>query len=219
MAEEASSPPFLLGGKRMDENLGSFKTLEQVYIKATYDIEVNGKRFQEGETIAYFDKIQVAGLNEIKNYVAARGGYDNRGLVYWETTRELKLTFSQGVFSNTQFGLLNNAKIIQYDEGEPLLITKMEELESDEMGNIITTEEAYDQVFVYDKETGEKLNWQKAGRNLKIEDAYKNLVVRYRYWWRKCSKNWIEIFARFFGTRGKNESKGRYVWTYYNRDY
>jgi hypothetical protein len=35
MAEEDSSPPFLLGGKGMDENLGSFKTLEEVHIKAT----------------------------------------------------------------------------------------------------------------------------------------------------------------------------------------
>ena len=199
----------------MNENLGSFKTLEQVYIKATYDIEANGKRFQEGETIAYFDKIQVAGLNEIKNYVAARGGYDNRGLVYWETTRELKLTFSQGVFSNTQFGLLNNAKIIQYDEGEPLLITKMEELESDEMGNIITTEEAYDQVFIYDKETGEKLNWQKAGRNLKIEDAYKNLVVRYRYNYTggasvaKIGQRFLQGFLELEGkTRVKDDTSG-----------
>ena len=199
----------------MDENLGSFKTLEQVHIKATYDIEVNGKRFQEGETIAYFDKIQVAGLNEIKNYVAARGGYDNRGLVYWETTRELKLTFSQGVFSNTQFGLLNNAKIIQYDEGEPLLITKMEELESDEMGNIVTTEEVYDQVFIYDKETGEKLNWQKAGRNLKIEDAYKNLVVRYRYNYTggasvaKIGQRFLQGFLELEGkTRVKDDTSG-----------
>ena len=165
----------------MDENLSSFKTLEQVHIKATQNIEMNGKSFQEGETIAYFDKIQVAGLNELKNYIAARGGYDNRGLVYWETTKELRLTFSQGVFSNLQFGLLNNARMIQYSEGEPLLITKLEELESDENGNIITTEEAIDQVFIYDKDTGEKLNWWKVGRDLKIDDSYKSLIVKYRY--------------------------------------
>jgi len=35
MAEEATSPLFLLGGKGMDESLGSFKTLEQVHLKAT----------------------------------------------------------------------------------------------------------------------------------------------------------------------------------------
>jgi len=51
-------------------------------------------------------------LNEIKEYVAARGGYDNRGHVFWETTHAVKLNFTQGVFSNIQFGILNNSKII-----------------------------------------------------------------------------------------------------------
>ena len=165
----------------MDESLGSFKSLEQVHLKATQKVEADGKIFEPGETIAYFDKIQVAGLNEFREYVAARGGYDNRGLVYWETTKEMNLTFSQGVFSNLQFGLLNNAKVIKYNENEPLLITKMEELESDENGNIITTEEAVDQIFVYDKDTSEKLFWWKVGRDLKIEGSYKDLIVKYRY--------------------------------------
>jgi len=44
--------------------------------------------------LARFDKIQIAGLNEVKDYVAARGGFDNRAHVFWETTRELNLTFS-----------------------------------------------------------------------------------------------------------------------------
>ena len=74
----------------MEENLGSFKTLEQVHIKATQNIEVNGRTFEEGETIAFFDSIQVSGLNELKKIVAARGGFDNRGLVYWETTKVQK---------------------------------------------------------------------------------------------------------------------------------
>ena len=199
----------------MDENLGSFKTLEQVHLKVTQDIEVNGRTFQEGETIAYFDKIQVAGLNEMKQYVAARGGYGNRGLVYWEATKGLKLIFSQGVFSNLQFGLLNNARIISYDEGEPLLITKLEELESDENGNIITAEEANDQIFVYDKETGEKLTWWKVGRNLKINDGYKDLIVKYRYNYTggasvaKIGERFLRGFLELEGkTRVKDDTSG-----------
>ncbi len=199
----------------MDENLGSFKTLEQVHIKATQSIEVNGKKFEEGETIAYFDKIQVAGLNELKDYVAARGGYDNRGLVYWETTHKLKLTFTQGVFSNAQFGLLNNAQVIQYNEEEPLLITKLEELESDEVGTIVTTEEAVDQVFVYDKDTGEKLKWWKVGRNLKIDDKYKSIVVKYRYNYTggatvaKIGQRFLHGFLELEGkTRVKDDTSG-----------
>ena len=91
----------------MNESFGSFKSLEDVRLKATYDIEIGNKSFKEGETIALFDKIQISGFNEFKDYVAATGGFDNRGLVYWETTKELRLNFSQGVFSNTQFSLLN----------------------------------------------------------------------------------------------------------------
>jgi hypothetical protein len=95
MAEEGpSSVIFFYGGKRMDENLSSFKVLEDVHLKATYDIEANGIEFKEGETIALFNKIQIAGLNELKEYVAARGGFDNRGHVFWERTEELQLTFS-----------------------------------------------------------------------------------------------------------------------------
>ena len=199
----------------MEESLGSFKTLEEVYIKATQNIDVNGRSFSEGETIAFFDKIQVAGLNELKNYVAARGGYDNRGLVYWETTEELKLTFTQGVFSNTQFGLLNNAQLIQYNIDEPVLVTKMEELECDEFGNIVTSEEAVDQVFVYDKETGEKLFWWKVGRNLKIDGSYKDLIVKYRYNYiggatvakigQRCLRGFLELEGK---TRVKDDTSG-----------
>jgi hypothetical protein len=56
----------------------------------------------------------------------------------------MSLTFSQGVFSNLQFGLLNNAKVIKYGEAEPILITKVEELESDGAGNVVTAEEIVD---------------------------------------------------------------------------
>ena len=199
----------------MDESLGSFKTLEQVHLKATQEVEADGKVFEPGETIAYFDKIQVAGLKEFRDYVAARGGYDNRGLVYWETTREMDLTFSQGVFSNLQFGLLNNARVIKYSDDEPLLVTKMEELESDENGNIVTTEEAVDEVFVYDKETGEKVFWWKVGRNLKIEDSYKQLIVKYRYNYTggasvaQIGQRFLRTFVELEGkTRVKDDTSG-----------
>lgn len=165
----------------MDENLGSFKSLEEVRLKATYNIEINGKTFEEGETIAQFDKIQVSGLNEVKNYIAARGGFDNRGLVYWETTKEIQLQFSQGVFSNTQFALLNNAKVIKIENDEPILVSITEELESDEVGNIVTSHEAFDQIFCYDKNTGNKLSVWKVGTNLKIETPYLDVIVCYRY--------------------------------------
>lgn len=165
----------------MDVNFGSFKTLENVRLKATQDIEVNGKIIYEGETIALFDKIQISGLKEIKDYVAATGGFDNRGLVYWETTKEVNLTFSQGVFSNTQFGLLNNAKIISIGQDEPILITTTEVLESDEGGYITTKHPIVDQVFVYNKQTGEKLVHHIWDNKIKIAYDYMDVIVNYRY--------------------------------------
>ena len=199
----------------MNENLGSFKLLENVHLKATQNIEVNGKIYEEGETIALFDSIQVAGLEEFRSYVAARGGYDNRGLVYWETARDMRLTFSQGVFSNTQFGLLNNSKMISYGEDEPLLVTYSEELESDEVGLIETKYEPIDKIFVYDKTTGNKINWLKANKGLQIEDAFLDVVVTYMYNYMggvsvaKIGQPFLKGFLELEGkTRVKDDTSG-----------
>ena len=135
----------------MYEDQGSFKSLEDVQLKTTYNVEVNGRTFEAGETIAVFDKIQVSGLREFKEYVTAHGGFDNRDYVFWETTQKLQLTFSQGVFSNLEFGLLNNAKVIKVSQHEPILVSKIEELESNELGNIYPSEEPVDQIFIYEK--------------------------------------------------------------------
>lgn len=199
----------------MDDSLMSFKSLEDVYLKTTQNIEVGNKSFKEGEIIAVFDKIQISGLTEFKDYIAARGGFDNRGHVFWETTKELKLNFSQGVFSKMQFGLLNNAKIIDINEDEPYLITKIEELESNEYGYIATSEEAVGQFFIYNKETGEKLEGYKIGTRLKIDDAYQNVIVHYQYNYiggvtvAKIGQKFINGFLELEGkTRVKDDTSG-----------
>lgn len=164
----------------MEESLGSFKTLEEVYLKTTYNMMVGDREFSEDETIAIFDKIEISGLNEIIEHTAASGGYGNRDHVYWLTTKEMPFSFSQGVFSKLQFGLLNNAKIFNI-ENEPILITCTEELESNSAGYITTTHVVEDQIFVYNKDTGEKLRWARIGNLLAIDDAYQDVIVSYRY--------------------------------------
>jgi uncharacterized protein YhfF len=54
---------------------------------------VGGKQIEPGETIAFFDKIQIANFQEIKSTVSANGGYGNKALIYWDATKELKLSF------------------------------------------------------------------------------------------------------------------------------
>ena len=196
-------------------DIGSFKVLENVHLKATYDIEVNGVKFNTGESIAVFDKIQLSNFNEIKEYVAARGGYDNRGHVFWETTKSMRFSFTQGVFSKTQFGLLNNAKVISVSNEEPLLITFDDELESDEIGILRPTKTPVDQIFVYDKESGNKIEVEPSGIHFKIKEPYKNVIMRYRYNYEdgatvaKIGQQFLQGFLELEGrTRVKDDTSG-----------
>ena len=199
----------------LTDSLGSFKTLENVHLKATYNIEANGISFDEGETIALFDKIQVSGLTEMKDYVAARGGFDNRGHVFWETTRELRLNFSQGIFSKLQFGLLNNAKVLKLEENEPLLITCTEELETDEYGYLQPTHAVVDPLFIYNKETGEKMWWQYVVGQIWAKSPYTTVIATYRYNYTngatilKIGQQFLNGFLELEGrTRVKDDTSG-----------
>lgn len=196
-------------------DVGSFKVLENVHLKATYNIDVNGIKFNTGETIAIFDKIQLSNFNQIKEYVAARGGFDNRGHVFWETTKAIQFSFSQGIFSSTQFGLLNNAKVISILDEEPLLITYDDEIESDEIGILRPTKTPVDQIFVYDKETGKKIEFEPSGIHFKITTPYKDVVMRYRYNYEngatiaKIGEQFLQGFLELEGkTRIKDDTSG-----------
>jgi hypothetical protein len=79
----------------------SFKELYEVALKATYPIEVGDKSFEEGETIAIFDEILLANFSEIKQTFTAKGGYDDRSLIFWDNSKEIRITLTQGVFSKT----------------------------------------------------------------------------------------------------------------------
>lgn len=119
----------------MEDSLFGSKELYEVAIKTTYPIEINGVKFEKGETIARFDKIQLSGFNQIKKIISANGGFDNRARVIWETTKELDLNFTQGVFSKVQFAIMNNARIFKIDN-ELIHVPKRETVESKEDGSL-----------------------------------------------------------------------------------
>ena len=201
----------------MQESLGSFKTLEQVYLKSTQNIDIGDRTFEQGEIIACFDKIDISGLTEFKDVVVASGGFDNRGLVYWETTKELRLNFSQGVFSKTQFALLNNSKVINTEEEELLLITQVEKIEVASNGVINTSYIPYDQYFVYLEETGNKIEFFKEGNHFLVSERYKfqNVIVQYRYIYNngatvaRIGQRFLQGFLELEGkTRVKDDTSG-----------
>ena len=160
----------------------SMKELYDVSLKTTYPMRIGNRDIEVGEKIAIFDKIQLANFNEIKQYKTANGGYDNRARVFWEDTKEIRLNFTQGVFSKEQMSLMLNAKLINGQSAKnPLLISKREILESSE---ISTVELKYkpQNLFVYDAATSEKINYEKISDTvIKISQPYMNIIVDYQY--------------------------------------
>lgn len=156
----------------------SFKELYDTSLKTTYPIEINGRQFEEGETIAFFDRITMANMTERKKHISATGGFDNRNLVSWDFSQGIDLQFTQGVFSRLQFALMNNAKMITFTD---VVCDFREEVESDETG-IIELKNGYGPItlFIYNIETGEKLTYTKIDNiHYNITTPYLQVLVTY----------------------------------------
>ena len=204
----------------MSVDLFSFKELYDVYLKATYPIEIGNKNFEVGEIIAKFDKIQIAGLDEMRQVVAARGGFDNRARVFWDTTKEIHLNFSQGVFSKLHFALLTNSRLLELGKDNSILITKSEEKESDENGHITLEKTPKGNLFIYEKESGDKITDFGIVNNLITLNnrPYKEVVVEYQYEYnentqivrigRRLTDGFLELEAK---TRVKDDTTGQTV--------
>ena len=160
----------------------SFKELYDVSLKTTYPIELDGRIFEAGETIAVFDKIQLATLDEKKNFTIAEGGYDNRALIIWEDTKELQLRFTQGVFSKELFALMTNTVLIQKEEKNPIKINIRESIEADGERRAMTKKRICEPIFVYDKKTGEKIINPVVGtQHVLASEPYQEIIVDYWY--------------------------------------
>lgn len=165
----------------MNNELG-FKELYDISLKATYPIEVGGEIIEAGETIAFFDRIQIANFQEVKNQASANGGFDNRAHIYWESTKEIRINFTQGIFSKTQLALMTNAKLIDNLGNEEILVNSRETHESDELGIINLKHIPRGRIFIYDASTGKKIkNWSQNQDVVTLTEAYKNVVVDYSY--------------------------------------
>ena len=167
----------------MNSELG-FKELYEVSIKATLPIEVGGRIIEAGETIASFDKIQIANFQEIKDVVSAKGGYGNQSLVTWDSTKEVRISFTQGIFSKIQLALMTNSKLIENHGKQVVPINTREQHEIDENGKIFLDHYPNGIVFIYDQTTGEKITDAEInGKIIELNDytKYRDVVVDYWY--------------------------------------
>ena len=167
------------------ENEFGMQELYFVQLKSTSIIEINGRQIAEGEVIAAFDKIQIANFKDIHKEVAAQGGYQNRKLVIWNRTEGVDLVFTQGIFSKTQFGLMNNARLTKTEQiGDVIEISQRDEVETNSEGIIqLSHEPVNNRIFIYNKETGEKLiGLMRIGPDtIQTPLVYKDVIVDYKY--------------------------------------
>ena len=195
------------------------KELTDLTLKTTYPIEVEGRKFEAGEVIARFDKIQIANFREISSRVSANGGKNNPALIIWEDTKEIQLNFSQGIFSRRQFALLSNSNLIKTTPAEVVLLSSHFVGESDEEGRIQLKKEKVSNVFVYDAETFEKIipkNVDLEKGEIVIDRAYCDVEVDFQYEYTNdvsvmsVGQRLIEGFLQLEGkTRVKDDITGK----------
>ena len=196
----------------MDKEFG-MQELYSVLLKATYPIEIKGKQIAAGEVIAAFDKIQIANFSDIHKEVAAQGGYQNRKLLIWNRTEGVNLIFTQGIFSKVQLGLMNNSQLARIGDEQIVRIAQREVLETDNEGKITLTYEPIDSwIFVYNKETGEKLTElvMTGPKEIKTPLVYKDVIVDYEYGYDNgADVSFIgeEIFDGFMSLEGRSRIK------------
>ena len=200
----------------MDENMFGLKELYDCVLKATYDIEVGNRKIKAGEPVVVFDSLSLANFDEMKRRASSRGGYGNQTWVTWETTEELNLRFSQGIFSKTILAMLGNSA---FDQGVTVLVPKQEELEIDENLQVQLKYKPQN-IFIYAKDNGEPI------REFEINDKmivfhnveqYKDIVVYYDFLYENASvihvgrqlfRGYLEMTAK---TRLKDDVTGKTV--------
>ena len=196
----------------MDNEFG-MQELYFVQLKSTYPIEIEGRQIAAGEVVAAFDKIQIANFQEIHKQVAAQGGYQNRRLVIWNRTEGVNLTFTQGIFSKTQLSLMSNMRLIKINNDKRIRIAQRDVLETDDEGKITLTHVPIDSwIFVYNKETGEKLTGlQFVSENvIQTPLVYKDVIVDYEYGYDNgASVSFVgeDIFEGYLSLEGRTRIK------------
>ena len=161
------------------DNAFGLKELYDVVLKATYSMDINGIHFEEGDIITKFDSLQLANFSEIRSYAAASGGFDNRALVTWDDAKEMPFYFNQGVFSKMQMAMLNNLRILSTPSNDEVMISQMEEKESDENGLIVLKYVPYN-LQVRDL-YGKELRYSITNNTIKIDNKFQEVVVSYDF--------------------------------------
>ena len=203
----------------MDIQMFGIKEIYECVIKSTYDIEINNKIIKAGEPIVSFENLQIVNFTEIKNRVSAKGGYNNQSWVSWDSTKEERIDFSQGIFSKIHLAILGNSKI---NKKYGIEIPKYETGEiSEDYDFVLKFNPIKDKVFVYNADTGENINFSLENNkiifNKKEVEPYTNIQVYYNFIYDECDvisvgKSLINGFLQLTAkVKMKNDMNGKIV--------
>lgn len=165
----------------MNINEFGLKEIYDFSLKTTYNIEIGNRTFEKGETVAFFDKIQLINFKESVRASDAKGGYNNNIRVSWESAEAINFVFSQGVFSETQLAVGLNSRIYE-KVSNSIIISQRELLESDENNKITLKNMPVNEIFIYNSSTGEKItDFTINEKVITLSAPYIKVVVEYGY--------------------------------------
>ncbi|MCD8210090.1 MAG: hypothetical protein LUC37_00955 [Prevotella sp.] len=107
---ELVKAPFYLGGNLMDKKMG-IKELYDVTLRLNDPLDIGDKHYDINEIILSFEKAEIAQIKQETESIAARGGFHNQVLMYWDIDDDMEFSISHGVLSPTSWALLSNSKI------------------------------------------------------------------------------------------------------------
>ena len=142
----------------LDQYFG-IKELYEVVLKAYSPMQFGSRRLEAGEPVLYFEKVNMAVLNERQSAIMARGGWSNMPRVIWEDRSEVQFSLTEGVMSSIGMGILLSSTVSEKKQSsESLLIPKREGPFELEDGCIYITHQPVlyptKKVFIYEYERG-----------------------------------------------------------------
>jgi hypothetical protein len=102
----------------------------------------------------------------------------------------VRVNLVQGVFSKLQFSLMTNSELITNNGKDMVMLSTRKEYESDEKGAIWTGRVLREPIFIYDKQTGQKItDWTYNAQTIYINQQFKEVIVDYWYeYYNGCTK-------------------------------
>lgn len=87
------------------------KEMYDIDLRLNDPIEVLGRKYEINESLIRFKVAEISNIYQKSSDTAARGGYNNNPLVWWETDKQTDFILNNGVLSPISWSLLSNSKI------------------------------------------------------------------------------------------------------------